>query len=185
MTPRPRREYSAETDRGRDVNIPWRRVGVVPLRARLPLTRTAPPGAPRLPRRPRRGFELYLDPALSLVISLAIAAAAWPVGSRAAKSLLGLSEPTERLRERALAVDGVARVDAAAVVLLRDKPPARCGLARVVVSDAARALPAARGVRDLMRRRGAASDHIFVDVRLTREARLAVPGAGWSKSIAA
>jgi len=145
-------------------------------------------GAPRLPRRAARGLKRYLDPALSLAISVAIALAAWPVGSRAAKSLLGLSEPTEKLRSRALAVDGVARVDAAAIMVLRDQPTSRCGMARVAVDDAAKAVPAANAVRDLLRRRGAAKDRTFVDVHLTREAvealrhaRLAVPGAGWTR----
>ena len=35
-----------------------------------------------------RGLGLYLDPALSILLSLAIAAAAWPVGKMAAWTLL-------------------------------------------------------------------------------------------------
>ena len=61
-------------------------------------------------------------------------------------------------------------------------------MARVAVDDAAKAVPAANAVRDLLRRRGAAKDRTFVDVHLTREAvealrhaRLAVPGAGWTR----
>ena len=82
-----------------------------------------------LPRSVMRGLGLYLDPALSILLSLAIAAAAWPVGKMAAWTLLEGS-PVDGLEEE---LGKVAVVEASALLHLRDDPTERAGLVRLRV----------------------------------------------------
>ena len=71
----------------------------------------------------------YLDPALSIVLSLAIAAAAWPVGKAAAWTLLeGAPVEADDLEG---ALGKVAVVEACALLHLRDEPVDRAGLVRL------------------------------------------------------
>ena len=79
-----------------------------------------------LPPHVMRGLGLYLDPALSIVLSLAIAAAAWPVGKMAVWTLLeGAPVEAEDLKH---ALGKVAVVEACALLHLRDDPVDRAGL---------------------------------------------------------
>ena len=137
-------------------------------------------GGRALPSRVMRGLGLYLDPALSLFLSLAIGAAAWPVGVRAAWTLLeGAPPPDDKgaLRDQLqAALKGRAKVESTALVHLRD-PLERCAMVRLEVGDDKAAASAARaGIRiesvaDAARRvlrRFGATRHVYVEVNEER-----------------
>ena len=137
-------------------------------------------GGRALPSRVMRGLGLYLDPALSLFLSLAIGAAAWPVGVRAAWTLLeGAPPPDDKgaLRDQLqAALKGRAKVESTALVHLRD-PLERCAMVRLEVGDDKAAASAARaGIRiesvaDAARRvlrRFGATRHVYVEVNAER-----------------
>ena len=137
-------------------------------------------GGRALPSRVARGLGLYLDPALSLFLSLAIGAAAWPVGVRAAWTLLeGAPPPDDKgaLRDQLqAALKGRAKVESTALVHLRD-PLERCAMVRLEVGDDKAAASAARaGIRiesvaDAARRvlrRFGATRHVYVEVNEER-----------------
>ena len=140
-------------------------------------------GGRALPSRVARGLGLYLDPALSLFLSLAIGAAAWPVGRRAAWTLLeGAPDDAAELRDRLeAALAGRAGVDAAALVHLRDQPALeRCAVVRLearrddkVAASAARAGVRVASVADVARRvlrKFGATRHAYVEVNEERTA---------------
>lgn len=110
-----------------------------------------------------RGLGLYLDPALSIVLSLAIAAAAWPVGKMAVWTLLeGAPVEAEDLKH---ALGKVAVVEACALLHLRDDPVDRAGLVhlRLRRGDKRRRSDVVTAARRVLKR-FAASEHTYVEV---------------------
>ena len=139
-----------------------------------------------LSTRVMRGLGLYLDPALSLALSLFIAAAAWPVGTRAAWTLLEGAPPDGAVAlakdDLEAALGGRATVDACVLLHLRDAPAVeRCAMVRLTAvdddKDAHETMLTLKGRRATVRRREpleaaarrvlrrfGADDHVFVDV---------------------
>ena len=110
-----------------------------------------------------RGLGLYLDPALSILLSLAIAAAAWPVGKMAAWTLLeGSPSGAEDLES---ALGKVAVVESSALIHLRDDPVDRAGLVRLRLrrGDKRRRGDVVAAARRVLKR-FAADEHTYVEV---------------------
>ena len=114
-----------------------------------------------LPRSVMRGLGLYLDPALSILLSLAIAAAAWPVGKMAAWTLLEGS-PVDGLEEE---LGKIAVVESSALLHLRDDPVDRAGLVRLRLrrGDKRRRGDVVAAARRVLKR-FAADEHTYVEV---------------------
>ena len=115
-------------------------------------------------------LRLYLDPLLSLALSCAIAAAAFPVGRRAAWTLLEGAPADGDGFEDALAkaLAGRARVAACALIHLRDAPGLeRAALVKLEVDDgaygASRAAVAARA-RRVLARYAVSDENAFVEI---------------------
>ena len=115
-------------------------------------------------------LRLYLDPLLSLALSCAIAAAAFPVGRRAAWTLLEGAPADGDGFEAALAkaLAGRARVAACALIHLRDAPGLeRAALVKLEVDDgaygASRAAVAARA-RRVLARYAVSDENAFVEI---------------------
>ena len=105
--------------------------------------------------------SFYLDPALSILLSLAIAAAAWPVGKMAAWTLLE-GAPVDGLEEE---LGKVAVVEASALLHLRDDPTERAGLVRLRLrrGDKRRRGDVVAAARRVLKR-FAADEHTYVEV---------------------
>ena len=105
---------------------------------------------------------LYLDPALSILLSLAIAAAAWPVGKMAAWTLLEGS-PVDGLEEE---LGKIAVVESSALIHLRDDPVDRAGLVRLRLrrGDKRRRGDVVAAARRVLKR-FAADEHTYVEVK--------------------
>ncbi len=114
-----------------------------------------------LPKQVMRGLGLYLDPALSILLSLAIAAAAWPVGKMAAWTLLEGS-PVDGLEEE---LGKIAVVESSALLHLRDDPVDRAGLVRLRLrrGDKRRWGDVVAAARRVLKR-FAADEHTYVEV---------------------
>ena len=114
-----------------------------------------------LPRSVMRGLGLYLDPVLSILLSIAIAAAAWPVGKMAAWTLIE-GAPVDGLEEE---LGKIAVVESSALLHLRDDPVDRVGLVRLRLRNSDKrsrgdVVAAARCVL----KRFAADEHTYVEV---------------------
>ena len=115
-------------------------------------------------------LRLYLDPLLSLALSCTIAAAAFPVGKRAAWTLLeGAPADGDGLEAAvAKALAGRARVASCARSHLRDAPGLeRAALVKLEVDDgaygASRAAVAARA-RRVLARYAVSDENAFVEI---------------------
>ena len=147
----------------------------------------------RLSRRSFRLLRSYLDPCVSLLMAAFIGRAAWPVGADAAMALLDRApsdEAAAELKLRLAAIRGVASVDAAALLRLRDAPPNHAGLAKLTVAELDAGPGVAAAARAVFAAFGA-SEHAYVDVsvsesesdaRARRHSKLATPGFGWARN---
>ena len=90
-------------------------------------------------------------------------------------------EASAELAETLAGLDHVLHVDAAALVMLRDAPSERCGLARLRVDDENSAVQVANDARTVLFQYGV-TRHRFVDVQVPRvsKAAAATPGGGWA-----
>ena len=105
--------------------------------------------------------SFYLDPALSILLSLAIAAAAWPVGKMAAWTLLE-GAPVDGLEEE---LGKIAVVESSALLHLRDDPVDRAGLVRLRLrrGDKRRRGDVVAAARRVLQK-FAADEHTYVEV---------------------